>query len=225
MLASICESKSLPYTILEADANRHARTQGGSLDIHADSGQMALSEAGLLDSFKSKMRIEGQAIKICDLQGNKLFETTEGFSSRPEIDRIVLRDMLLDSLNPEKIRWGSKVICVEATKEVGYHDIHLADGDVLKGFNVVVGADGAWSKVRPLLSDVKPFYSGICGLDIWTHNVDTRKPELSALVGQGACFTFGDKRALMGQRNGGDTVRIYAFVSEPESWSGNCGIN
>ena len=87
-----------------------------------------------------------------------------------------------------------------------------------------MGADGAWSKVRPLVSDVKPFYFGICGLDIWTHDVDIRKPHLAALVGQGAAFSFGDGHALMGQRSGDSTICVYAFVSKPESWIQECGI-
>lgn len=88
-----------------------------------------------------------------------------------------------------------------------------------------VGADGAWSKVRPLVSDAKPFYSGICGLDIWTHEVDNRNPHLAALVGEGAVFSFGDGHALMGQRSGDGTICVYAFVSRPESWSQEYGID
>ena len=69
MLASLCHRKNLPYTVLEADESKRARTQGGSLDIHANSGQFGLKEADLLDSFKSQSRLEGEAIKLLDLQG------------------------------------------------------------------------------------------------------------------------------------------------------------
>ncbi|CAF9905530.1 MAG: hypothetical protein ALECFALPRED_001011 [Alectoria fallacina] len=161
MLASLCQRKNLPYTVLEADDSGHARTQGGSLDIHANSGQLALKEAGLLDAFMCKSRIEREAIKLLSLEGNVLFDSAGIDRGKPEIDRTKLRDMLLGSLDPTHIKWGCK-----------------------------------------------PFYSGICGLDIWTHDVDNRKPHLAALIGQGACFSFGDGHALLGQRSGDGTIRV-----------------
>lgn len=195
MLASLCQRKNIPYAVLEADESEHARTQGGSLDIHADSGQLALKEAGLLDAFKSNSRIEGEAIKLLDLEGNVLFDSAGIDRGKPEIDRTKLRDMLLGSLDPRHIKWGCTVTKVEPCHERGSYDIHLANKEILKGHNLVVGADGAWSKLRPLVSDTKHFYSGICGLDIWTHDVDNRKPHLAALVGEGAGFSFGDGHA------------------------------
>ncbi|CAD6565373.1 MAG: hypothetical protein ASARMPREDX12_005792 [Alectoria sarmentosa] len=225
VLASLCQRKNLPYTVLEADDSEHARTQGGSLDIHANSGQLALKEAGLLDAFMCNSRIEGEAIKLLSLEGNVLFDRAGIDRGKPEIDRTKLRGMLLGSLDPTHIKWGCKVTKVESTHELGYYDIHFANREILKGYNLVVGADGAWSKVRPLVSDMKPFYSDICGLDIWTHDVDNRKPHLAALIGQGAFFGFGDGHALLGQRSGDGTIRVYALVSRFESWSQECSID
>lgn len=225
MLASLCQRKNLPYTVFEADGREHARTQGGSLDIHANSGKLALKEAGLLDAFKSNSRIEGEAIKLLDPEGKVLFDSAAIDRGKPEIDRTKLRDMLLGSLEPTHIKLGCKVTKVEPSHERGYYDIHFANKEILKGYSLVVGADGAWSKVRPRVSDAKPFYSGICGLDIWTHDVDNRNPHLAALVGEGAVFSFGDGHALMGQRSGDGTIRVYAFVSRPESWSQEYGID
>lgn len=109
MLASLCQRKNLPYTVLEADDSGHARTQGGSLDIHANSGQLALKEAGLLDAFMCKSRIEREAIKLLSLEGNVLFDSAGIDRGKPEIDRTKLRDMLLGSLDPTHIKWGCKV--------------------------------------------------------------------------------------------------------------------
>ena len=225
MLASLCQRKNLPYTVFEAEESKFARTEGGSLDIHADSGQLAFKEAGLLDAFKSNSRLEGEAIKLLNLEGKVSFDSAGIDRGKPEIDRTKLRDILLGSLEPTYIKWGCKVTKIEQNQQEGHYDIHCANREVSKGYNLVVGADGAWSKVRALVSDVKPFYSGICGLDIWTHDVDNRKPHLSTLVGQGAAFSFGDGHALMGQRSGDGTIRVYAFVSKPESWIQECGID
>lgn len=225
MLASLCQRKNLPYTVFEAEESNFARTQGGSLDIHGNSGQLALKEADLLDAFKRNSRLEGEAIKLLNLEGKVSFDSAGIDRGKPEIDRTKLRDILLGPLEPTHINWGCKVTKIQQNQQEGHYDIHCANREASKGYNLVIGADGAWSKVRPLVSDVKPFYSGICGLDIWTHDVDKRKPHLAALVGQGAAFSFGDGHALMGQRSGDGTIRVSAFVSKPESWIQECGID
>lgn len=223
MLASLLQQASIPLTIIEADLDRHTRTQGGSLDIHADSGQLALKEAGLLSKFQAHMRVGGQAFQVIDINGNTLVASeSEG---RPEVDRTVLRDILLDSIDQANIKWNGKVSSIEPDHGKNSYTIHFADGSTLEDLTLVVGADGAWSKVRPLLTDVKPYYSGICGLDIWTHDVDTKTPHLAKLVGHGNCLSFADRNSLMAQRSGDGSIRTYAFLAADESWPDTCGID
>ena len=45
--AQLIQHSSIPCTVIEVDADRYARTQGGTLDIHELSVQLALKEAGL----------------------------------------------------------------------------------------------------------------------------------------------------------------------------------
>ena|SRR5258706_16046546 len=40
----------------------------------------------------------------------------------------------------------------------------------------VAGADSARSKVRPLVTDEKPFYSDITAIELWALDVDGRNP-------------------------------------------------
>jgi 2-polyprenyl-6-methoxyphenol hydroxylase-like FAD-dependent oxidoreductase len=72
-------------------------------------------------------------------------------TDRPEIDRRDLRVLLLDSVPQDKIRWGAKVDKLQKEDD-GLMSIRFTDGTTESGFRLVVGADGAWSKARSLVS-------------------------------------------------------------------------
>lgn len=161
----------------------------------------------------------------------KQAKVAEGEDERPEIDRVRLREILLDSIDSSSIIWGKKLLRVErdSTGGKGKHTLIFTDGSQESGIDLVIGADGAWSKVRPLLTDSKPFYSGITALEIWATDVESR-PEyewLGGWAGEGSCFMFDEGRAVIAQRNGEkghEGVRIYAAMRVPETWVEECGI-
>ena len=93
------------------------------------------------------------------------------------------------------------------------------------GFDIVIGCDGAWSKIRSLISDTKPHYSGMSAVEVRHPNVSTCNPALSSLVGAGTLFCLHDGKALCGQRNGDDSLRVYAMLPTDESWVSTCGIH
>lgn len=72
-------------------------------------------------------------------------------TDRPEIDRRDLRLLLLDAVPNEKIRWDVKVDRVEK-QDNGSMAVHFANGSTERGYRLVVGADGAWSKARSLVN-------------------------------------------------------------------------
>lgn len=133
-------------------ADEHSSS--GTLDIHKDTGQAALEEAGLIDKFKAIARW-GVAVKFADSQGNVVFETdhTNVDGDKPEIDRKELQRLLLDSIPADNIHWDCAVESVQADSD-GTHTMHFKSGKVASGFRLVVGADGAWSKVRKLVSSL-----------------------------------------------------------------------
>lgn len=231
--ARLLQNNGLTCTVYEGEKDRSVRDQGGSLDLHAKGGQAALKEAGLFEQFRNHARPEAQALKVVSYDGEVLWDENEmgntrpeEFDDRPEIDRIALRDLLLDSVEPSTIKWGHRISHVEPEPTVrGKHTITFADGSQETGIDLVVGADGAWSKVRPLLTDVRPFYSGITGVELWSLNVSERNPWLSEYVGADSCFMFDEGRAVMCQRSGNDSIRLYAFVRQPENWKYECGID
>jgi 2-polyprenyl-6-methoxyphenol hydroxylase-like FAD-dependent oxidoreductase len=115
----------------------------------------------------------------------------EKFNHGPEIDREKLKEILIGALREENVRWGRKLKKVVEVRE-GKFDLHFADGEVERGFDLVVGADGAWSRVRALLTDVKPYYSSISSIEVWTMHVDETHPWISEIVGAGSMFSFGE---------------------------------
>lgn len=234
-LARLLQKNSIPVTIYEAEASRYTRNQGGTLDLHPRAGQLALKEAGLLPQFQQHSRPEGEASKILKSDGHVLWDdnvlppwrpVAEGEQERPEIDRVVLRDILLDSLQPDTIQWGKKLLGVaEDETKKGKFNLSFADGSMELGVDLLVGADGAWSKVRPLVTSEKPFYAGITAIELWAEDVDKRNPWLGKYVGIGSLFMFDEGRAIMCQRQGSGAVRAYAAVKRPENWVEECGID
>lgn len=235
-LARLLQQNQFNCTIYESEVDRYVRNQGGTLDLHTKTGQLALKEAGLLEEFKKYARPEGECMKLVKHDGTVLWDENETGNSnrvaedsdRPEIDRVRLRDILLDSLQPGTIKWNRKLLRVDAdTKTRGIsgdretYTLHFTDGSVEKDIDLLVGADGAWSKVRPLLTDEQPFYSGITCIELWSLGVDEKNPWLSRYVGKGSCFMFDEGRALLCQRNGeqNGSVRTYACVRMPEKWA------
>lgn len=200
--------------------------------MHEDSAQLALQEAGLYEEFLANSRPDGEVLKIFTPSGKVLLDENENYGvgrpdqmkNRPEIDRVLLRGILLDSLLPDSVKWAKKLLKVEPAENQTYN-LHFQDGTIETGFDIVVGADGTWSKTRPTLSGMRPHYSGVTGLDVSITNADTDRPEQGKRCGGGMCLTIGKNKGILAQKNGNGSVRVYAFQRCPEHWHKECGIN
>ncbi|PBK84152.1 2-polyprenyl-6-methoxyphenol hydroxylase-like oxidoreductase [Armillaria gallica] len=216
---------NIPSTIFELDLSSSARGQGGTLDIHEESGQRALERAGLTSEFRKLMRPEGDRLRLADKTGFiHIDEDTPG-EKRPEIDRAQLRQLLIDSVPAKSIEWSSKVASVQPTPDGRFRIIFANGSEDPRNFDFVVGADGAWSHVRPLVTDVLPFYSGISSVEVRFRDVDKAHPEISKLVGQGTYCCLSDEKACFAQRQGDGSIRNYTMLRAPESWIDDCGID
>ncbi|MGW5266695.1 FAD-dependent oxidoreductase [Microbispora sp. NPDC004025] len=222
--ARILQRHGIAAVVYERDAGPAARDQGGTLDLHAANGQIALREAGLLEEFFELARPEGQEMRQVDPAGTILFHHVpeQGERFKPEIDRGRLRDLLLDSLQPGTVRWGHALRAVGGPVE-GPRQLHFTDGTTIEA-DLVVGADGAWSTVRRSVSGATPRYTGISFLEAWFHDVETRHPDIAELVGQGSAAAADGDRGLFAQRNGGDHIRVYIIQRVPADWITAAGL-
>lgn len=221
LLARVLHRAGLAVTVLEREADARVRPQGGTLDLHEDGGLRALAEAGLLKEFHRIARPEDQGNKLYNRHGDLLFdEADSGHGGRPEVDRSALREMLLEALPIARVRWGQAVSGAEQLDD-GRWRLRLNEGRrVSEAFDLVVGADGAGSRLRPLLSPYPLQYSGLTLLEFGIDDVDARHPEVAALVGRGKLMAQGDGRALIAQRNGHAHIRVYAVFRVPADWAG-----
>ncbi|MEU8757092.1 NAD(P)/FAD-dependent oxidoreductase [Streptomyces chartreusis] len=216
-LARVLHVHGIPSTVYEADPSPSARTQGGMLDIHDYNGQLAVEAAGLMDEFHAIVLEGRQAMRVLDRDGTVLFEEADdGTGGRPEVMRGELRQMLIDSLPAGTVRWGHKVTGTRALGE-GRHEVAFADGTDVTA-DLLVGADGAWSRVRPLLSPATPEYSGTSVVETYLYDADTRHPAAAKAVGGGSMIAPSPGRQFFAHRESGDTLHIYVALAEPLDW-------
>lgn len=216
-LARVLHRHGIAATIYEAEASPAARAQGGQLDIHAHNGQQALEAAGLTEAFHAIIHEGAAASRVMDRTGTLLFEAADdGQSGRPEVLRGDLRRILLDSLPAGAVQWGKKLSGVTPLGG-GRHRLSFADGTRVET-EVLVGADGAWSRVRPLLSDATPAYAGIAFVETWLHDVDTRHAAAAQAVGAGALYAGMPGQAIAAHREAGNVIHTYIQLKRPAKW-------
>lgn len=222
--ARILQRHGIPVVVLERDRDESARNHGGTLDLHPDDGQLALREAGLLDGFFSLARLEAQEMRQIATDGELLLRQLPepGQTTAPEIDRGQLRALLLRSLEPGTVQWGRAVQQV-IDHQNGSATVLLADGTGIEA-DLVVGADGGNSRVRPAVSGAVPAYSGVGFLEAWFDDVDHQHPEIAGLIGQGSAMIGDTDGALFAQRNGGGHVRVYIVRRRPLDWMARHGL-
>lgn len=217
VLARVLQLHGIAATVFEAEASPAARTQGGMLDIHAEDGQVALRVAGLTEAFEALILEGRQAFRIMAPDGRTLLDKPDdGTGGRPEVQRGDLRQMLLDSLPDGTVQWGRKVIEVRSLGE-GRHAVDFADDTTIET-DLLVGADGAWSKVRPLVSSAVPEFTGTGCIETYLFNADTRHPACARAVGGGFMATPASGKAIMAHRERGDTLHAYVMLDKPRSW-------
>src|SRR4051812_7217828 len=207
-LARILRRHGIDAVVYEREAGRSARSQGGMLDLHPESGQHALAEAGLAGRFRSAARPEGEGHRILDPAGRTLVHHMPqpgSFSGRPEIDRNALRDLLLDSLPGDAVAWQHRLVAATPRPDGGFrltfHGGHRTDCDIL------IGADGARSVARSLLTDAKLSYVGTL-VELSIGDADRRHPDLAELVGPGNLWCIGVNQILAAQRLGDGSIRV-----------------
>lgn len=217
VLARVLHVHGIAATVYEADASAGHRGQGGMLDIHVQDGQVALAAAGLTEAFRARIHPGGEAARALAPDGSVLLEVPDtGTGGRPEVLRGELRRILLESLPAGTVHWGSKLADVSALGE-GRHLLRFADGSTVEA-DLLIGADGAWSRVRPLLSDAQPDYVGTTFIETWLRDADARHPATAEAVGGGALFALAPGKGIFAHREPDAVLHAYIALSRPLAW-------
>lgn len=224
VLARVLHINGIAATVYEGDASAGARAQGGMLDIHDFNGQLGLKDAGLYEEFLALIHPGGQQSRFFDKDGTLLMDNPDdGTGGRPEVPRGELRRILLESLPGDAVRWARKLTSARSLGD-GRHELTFADGSTVTT-DLLIGADGAWSKVRPLLSDAVPAYSGLVFFETWLNDADTRHPESAKVVGGGSMGALAPGKGIMAHREPDGVLHAYVALQGPKEWVDNIDVS
>lgn len=208
MLGLLLQRQGFSFTIYERGYQNMHSDRGGSLDIHDDSGQLPLKEAGIFENFRKHARYEGEDTRIVNKDGEILYdEDAEGEGNRPEIDRGKLCDIIMEQIHPENIKYGFKFEKL-IQRDNGEVKLVFENGTTVMT-NLVIGADGAFSQIRSYLTNAKPEYTGISMIEM--NSDENEHPDLLKFNKNGKLIGLGGDQAILGQRNGDG--RIMAYIS------------
>lgn len=246
----LLQTPSASVTVFESDDSPDYRSQGGTLDLHAQTGLAALKEAGLWEDFLKHARYDGEALKITDKK-LKIYHQQEpsggsgmpreqgsgwGRQERPEIDRGQLRRLLNESLPEGVVRWGHRL---KELRPAGHSEKPtdnelvfkvVTSGErpeevILSGFDLIVGADGGWSKVRSqALSSTKPLFSGIIWHELRIPDAKNTAPKVYAFTNRGSVFAHVDFQKIALQQMGDGSLYVtvmYRAEDETCGFDGN----
>jgi 2-polyprenyl-6-methoxyphenol hydroxylase-like FAD-dependent oxidoreductase len=224
-LARLLQLKGAEVKVYERDIHKDVRVQGATLDLHEESGLNALQQAGLMEAFKANFRPGADKMRLVDKNATIILdEDINGNDElfRPEIDRGPLRKILLKSLQPETVIWNSQLVSLSQLGE-GWK-LEFQNGTSALA-DIVIAADGANSKIRPLLTPIRPFYSGVTIVEATVHHSETAAPNIHQLLNGGKIFAMGDEKTIIVSSKGDGSLVFYTGCKTDEYWSHNSGIN
>jgi len=234
LLARLLQLQNVNVKVYERDLNPEVRVQGSPLDLHEDSGLRAMEKANLLNEFyknirpnASKARIVNQDFELKfdehniekaskeELSNNKHDSLQAISKPRPEIDRSELRAVFLNSLLPEIMVWDSQFLYME--KENKGWRLFFKNGKNAYA-DLVIGADGANSKIRPYLSAQKPIYSGITMIEGTIYNAKRNALNLFEFSKGGKVMALGNEQTIMYGTKGDGSLMFLLSSKIPENW-------
>ncbi|PBI94318.1 6-hydroxynicotinate 3-monooxygenase precursor [Flavobacterium sp. ACN2] len=233
VLARLLQLQNINVKVYERDLNSKVRVQGSPLDLHEDSGLIAMEKANLLDEFYKKTRPNASKARIVNQNfelkfdehtikktafqetSNANHDSLQDISKpRPEIDRSELRAVLLHSLLPETIVWDSQFLSME--RENNGWRLFFKNGKNVYA-DLVIGADGANSKIRSYLSTQKNIYSGITMIEGTIYNAQENAPKLFEYSKGGKVLALGNEQTIMYGTKGDGSLMFLISSKIPEN--------
>ncbi|QIP16931.1 FAD-dependent monooxygenase [Spirosoma aureum] len=224
-LARLLQMSGVDVQVYERDMHKDARPKGATLDLHEESGLAALHEAGLMEAFNANYRPGADKLRIVDKNATILFDDDANGkeeTARPEIDRGPLQTILLDSLQPTTVVWNSHFVSLSPQNDSWKLDFKNGTSVIA---DVVIAADGANSKIRPYITPIKPFYSGVTGIEGTVYQSETASPTIHELLNGGKIFAMSDEKSLIVSSKGDGSLVFYTGCKTDEYWSQESGID
>lgn len=221
---------NISVTIFERESSLTSRNQGGTLDLHKDTGLRAVRALDLYSAFVQLARFDGDSVQIFDKRKirylNVRSSETKGSvlaEGKPEIDRAQLRQLLVDALPEETIRWGCDF---QGVRGEGEKRELVFEHGVERGFDLIVGADGAFSKLRNVMMEQKACFSRVGGFTMAIPDAEAKYPAIYKLVRRGSVFSFAEGKELIGQQMGDGSTSVTVWLrKDEESWMRSCGFD
>ncbi len=213
--ARILQIHGLSCTVFERDSSAVARAQGGVLDMHVEGGQYAFRACELYSEFEQIARYDEQEMVLYDKDALlKLFQLNQPGADRPEVDRPDIRRLLLAAVPPDWIRWEHMLTAVDQAAG-GPVTLHFRNAPS-ETFDLLIGADGAWSRVRSMVSSANPTYTGVTFYELQYNEDAAHDADLLAMTRCGNMFALGNRQAINSHRTASGGVHVYAGM-----WTGD----
>lgn len=220
-LGALLHQHSVPFTIYELrprPTEKELAEPSGMLDLHDESGLAAVRACGLYDQFLPLTGDCEESMTISDKHGNVLHTDQGGLADRPEISRHNIIKLFKSKIPEDSIKYNTKLLSAERNSTTGKVTLSLSSATdssaaVSETYDLVIGADGAWSKIRPILSDAKPQSSGLQYLTLLIRDIATNYPHLADMVGKGSFLALGNKHGLDSHRAAQGSAQIYLMTN------------
>ncbi|MGW3012397.1 FAD-dependent oxidoreductase [Streptomyces sp. NPDC001219] len=231
LCARVLQRSGIPVTVFAHETSVAGDPQGAVLELRMTTARPALRAAGLYEEFTDLARPVGQGMRLLDHTATVLLQDIPEVHEAPdasdgpdraEVDRAGLRGLLLASLAEGTVRWGSYLRTLHPCGD-GRHRAEFDDGHT-ETFDLVVGADGAWSRVRPMLSDGTPHYSGVTFVETGLADAGRRHPHLAEPAGAGGLLALSAGRGLIARRHGRGRLQVYAGFRGSQDWALEAGV-
>ncbi|RQO31488.1 2-polyprenyl-6-methoxyphenol hydroxylase [Taibaiella sp. KBW10] len=229
-LARLLQQKGAHVKVYERDFDKDVRMQGATLDLHFESGLKAIEATGLTDAFKERYRPGAEKGRLLDKHTHILYDEhdKEGAKDfghelfRPEIDRSDLRALLLNSLQPDTLVWDSHVLSL--SRQGAQWKLVFKNGTTATA-DLVIGADGASSKLRPLVTDAAPFYAGNTILQGNVADAEMKIPGMFQLLKGGKIYAHSDGKYFHVSQKGDGSIDFYISGIMDENWAKNAVVD
>jgi 2-polyprenyl-6-methoxyphenol hydroxylase-like FAD-dependent oxidoreductase len=216
-LARVLDVHGIAATIYEAETSANARAQGGcSISMNTTDS----SHSNQPDSSENSSRsstLGGRRRGYSTGKGTSCLigPTTAQAVGLRYAEEIFVGSCLTHFL-PTRSAGGRKVTAVSPLGG-GRHLLTFADGTTVTT-DLLVGADGAWSRVRPLISEAKPAYVGTSFIETHLFGGETRHKASAEAVGGGALFALAPGKGILAHREPNGVLHTYVALNKPEDW-------